>query len=64
MVVVIEVKVDLNDEQARAVNIKDGPVLVVAGAGTGKTKVIVERIAKLISGGVDKKNIPREHRIV
>ncbi len=38
----------LNDEQRAAVTHKDGPLLIVAGAGTGKTTVIVNRIAWLI----------------
>jgi len=41
----------LNNEQAAAVNHKEGPLLIVAGAGTGKTKVITERIAKIVSEG-------------
>lgn len=52
-----ETKFNLNAEQKRAVDISGGPALVVAGAGTGKTKVIVERIAKLINDGIDRKNI-------
>lgn len=47
----------LNDAQAQAIGITDGPVLVVAGAGTGKTRVIVERIIRLIQTGVEPKNI-------
>lgn len=39
---------NLNSEQLQAVTCKDGPLLIVAGAGTGKTTVITKRIAWLI----------------
>ncbi|MEW5825735.1 MAG: ATP-dependent helicase [Candidatus Bipolaricaulota bacterium] len=44
---------DLNPEQRAAVTHGSGPLLVVAGAGTGKTKTLAYRVAYLISQGVD-----------
>ena len=47
----------LNKNQKEAVNFKNGPCLVLAGAGSGKTKVLTERIIKLIESGVSPFNI-------
>ena len=43
---------NLNDSQRQAVLHGDGPLLIVAGAGTGKTRTLVARVAHLIDRGV------------
>ncbi|SPQ01993.1 ATP-dependent DNA helicase [Candidatus Sulfobium mesophilum] len=44
---------DLNQRQREAVTAGDGPVLVIAGAGTGKTKTLAYRVARLVCRGFD-----------
>jgi DNA helicase-2/ATP-dependent DNA helicase PcrA len=47
----------LNTEQKKAVLATDGPVLIVAGAGAGKTKTLAHRILHLIKSGVRPENV-------
>lgn len=47
----------LNDQQRDAVQAGEGPILIVAGPGTGKTKTLTARIAHLIAGGIDASQI-------
>ena len=49
---VIDFNTDLNEEQLRIVNNIQGPMLVIAGAGSGKTRTIVYSVAKLLVSGI------------
>lgn len=48
---------DLNPAQLSAVVTKKGPILVIAGAGSGKTKTLTYRVARLIEDGIQPENI-------
>ncbi|MFQ5901192.1 MAG: UvrD-helicase domain-containing protein, partial [Thermodesulfobacteriota bacterium] len=52
-----DIKTRLDTEQLLAVTHGDGPLLIIAGAGTGKTLVITHRIAQLIENGVSPSQI-------
>ena len=48
---------ELNDEQREVVLAGGGPILVIAGAGSGKTRTLVYRVARLIESGTDASRI-------
>ena len=53
----VDYEKELNQPQLEAVKQKDGSILVIAGAGSGKTKTLTYRVARLIEDGVEPKNI-------
>lgn len=52
-----ELKDKLNPEQYRAVTTLEGPILIIAGAGSGKTRVITYRIANMLEKGISQSQI-------
>jgi len=48
---------ELNQSQYEAAIHRDGPILVIAGAGTGKTRTLTYRVARLIEDGISPENI-------
>ena len=48
---------ELNEAQKQAVLQKEGPMIIIAGAGSGKTRVLTYRIAHLMKNGIDPFNI-------
>ncbi|MEK6600800.1 MAG: ATP-dependent helicase, partial [Candidatus Binatota bacterium] len=53
----IDYRKELNEAQFEAVTAAEGPLLVIAGAGTGKTRTLVFRVAHLVEIGVDPRSI-------
>lgn len=53
----INYREELNESQLQAVTAVNGPVLVIAGAGSGKTRVIVHRVAFMLENGIDPSSI-------
>lgn len=53
----INYRSELNDEQFEAVTAEPGPLLVIAGAGSGKTRTLTYRVAYLVEKGVDPERI-------
>jgi DNA helicase-2/ATP-dependent DNA helicase PcrA len=53
----IDYETELNEEQHKVVFADEGPLLVIAGAGSGKTRTITYRVARLIEQGVNPENI-------
>ena len=48
---------ELNEEQLAVVTAPDGPILVIAGAGSGKTRVVTYRVAHLLERGISPQSI-------
>jgi DNA helicase-2/ATP-dependent DNA helicase PcrA len=53
----IDYAVELNEQQLAAVTAPPGPLLVIAGAGSGKTRTLTYRVAYLLENGIDPRNI-------
>src|SRR5438045_4314788 len=56
-VIHIEHAAELNEQQLAAVTASPGPLLVIAGAGSGKTRTLTYRVAYLLENGIDPRNI-------
>jgi len=53
----VDYSTELNEQQLAAVTAAPGPLLVIAGAGSGKTRTLIYRVAYLLENGIDPRNI-------
>src|SRR5438876_753254 len=53
----VDYATELNEQQLAAVTAEPGPLLVIAGAGSGKTRTLTYRVAYLLENGIDPRNI-------
>ena len=53
----IDYQSELNEQQQKAVTSLNGPQLIIAGAGTGKTRTLVYRVAYLVESGIKPESI-------
>lgn len=53
----VDYAAELNEQQLAAVTAAPGPLLVIAGAGSGKTRTLTYRVAYLLENGIDPRNI-------
>jgi len=53
----VDYAAELNEQQLAAVTAPTGPILVIAGAGSGKTRTLTYRVAYLLENGIDPRNI-------
>src|SRR5882762_6877722 len=53
----VDYAAELNEQQLAAVTAPPGPILVIAGAGSGKTRTLTYHVAYLLENGIDPRNI-------
>src|SRR5262245_9931199 len=53
----VDYQKDLNEQQLQVVMAGEGPRLVIAGAGSGKTRTLTYRVARLLESGIGPQNI-------
>ena len=53
----VDYAAELNEQQLAAVTAPPGPILVIAGAGSGKTRTLTYRVAYLLENGIDPRNV-------